>query len=60
MGHEPGWPDGTVIEVAWPAVRVGILPAGAAVPADADGWTLRASADWTESELLSVLAGRAS
>ncbi len=55
VGFETGWADGTVIEVAWPARRIGILPAGAEAPADANGWTVRRSTDWTADDLSAAL-----
>jgi hypothetical protein len=60
VGYEPGWADGTVIEIAWPPARVGILSAGADTPAEAHGWTLRRSTEWTAGELSSTLTSRAS
>ncbi len=55
VGHEPGWPDGTLIEVAWPGLRVGVLPSGAELPNDAHGWTLLHADQTTPSELLAAL-----
>jgi hypothetical protein len=56
VGFETDWPDGTVIEVAWPARKIGILPGGAETPADANGWIVRRSTDWTAEELSAALA----
>jgi hypothetical protein len=44
-----------VIEVAWIARKIGILPAGAEIPADAHGWIVRRSTDWTAEELSAAL-----
>ena len=56
VGFETGWPDGTVIEVAWPARKIGILPAGAETPVNSNGWIVRRSTDWTVEELSAALA----
>lgn len=58
VGYEPGWPDGTVIEVAWADRKVGILPGASEVPSDTHGWALRASPDWSREELLDALSQR--
>ena len=55
VGYEPGWPDGTVIEVAWPDRTIGILPAGTEVPANTHGWQLRAAPAWTVDDLIAAL-----
>lgn len=55
VGYETGWADGTVIEIAWTAHRIGILPAGAEAPADAHGWIVRRSTEWTAEELSAAL-----
>jgi hypothetical protein len=60
VGYETGWADGTVLEIAWPAQRVGILPAGADAPADSDGWSVRRSTEWTTDELSLALTAGAS
>ena len=41
--------DGTVVELAWPAVRIGVTVASNAAP---DGWELREVEDWSVDELL--------
>ena len=55
VGYETDWPDGTLIEIAWPASKVGILPSGAQVPEDRDGWTLLVADDGTDDHLLAAL-----
>ena len=55
VGFEPGWPDGTVIEVAWPDRKVGILAAGSESPTDSHAWSLHRSTDWTVEALTSAL-----
>jgi hypothetical protein len=60
VGFETDWADGTVIEVAWPARKIGILPAGADAPVDAQGWIVRRSTEWTDEDLSAALAAGAS
>ncbi len=55
VGYEPEWPEGTLLEVAWPEREVGILPSGQAPPADAHGWLLLPAAVTTAAELLAAL-----
>ena len=55
VGFETDWPDGTLVEIAWPALKVGVLPSGAEVPADRDGWTLLVAGAATDAELLAAL-----
>jgi ATP-dependent helicase YprA (DUF1998 family) len=55
VGYETGWVEGTVIEIAWPARKVGILPAGADTLPDANGWSVRRSTEWTAEELSAAL-----
>lgn len=47
IGYE--LPDGTVVELAWPDVRIGVTVAPHAAP---DGWDLRQVEDWSVDELL--------
>lgn len=60
VGHEPGWPEGTLMEIAWPTKRIGILPAGEQLPGDAHGWTLFRSDSTTPEELLAALGSKVS
>lgn len=55
VGFETDWPDGTLVEIAWPELKVGVLPSGAEVPAARDGWTLLVAGAATEAELLAKL-----
>ena len=55
VGFETDWPDGTLVEIAWPALKVGVLPSRADVPADRDGWTLFVAGAATDAELLAAL-----
>ena len=55
MGFETDWPDGTLIEIAWPVLKVGVLPSRAEIPADRDGWTLLVAGMATDAELLAAL-----
>ena len=55
VGFETDWPDGTLIEIAWPALKVGVLPSGADIPAERDGWTLLVAGVATDAELLAAL-----
>lgn len=55
VGLEPGWPDGTVLEIAWPQQCVGVLAAGNDQPAATDGWTVMAAGQWTVDSLLSAI-----
>lgn len=59
VGFETDWPDGTLLEVAWPALKVGILPSGAQIPDDRDGWKLLVAGDATAAELLAALKSEA-
>jgi hypothetical protein len=55
VGYETDWPEGTLIEIAWPDRKVGILPAGEDVPGNGHGWTLLPAATTAEAELLAAL-----
>ncbi|MEW6474309.1 MAG: DEAD/DEAH box helicase [Actinomycetota bacterium] len=55
VGYEPGDPDGTVLEVAWPARKVGILPTGATQPGALTGWAVRTPDLWEPADLLAAL-----
>jgi hypothetical protein len=55
VGFETDWPDGTLVEIAWPALKVGVLPSGSEIPADKDGWTLLVAGTATDAELLAAL-----
>jgi hypothetical protein len=55
VGYEPGWTDGTVLEVSWPGRRVGILPSSADPPEETHDWTVLSSTDWTIEALLAAL-----
>ncbi|MGH3370977.1 MAG: hypothetical protein ACRDPR_13355, partial [Nocardioidaceae bacterium] len=55
VGYEPGDPDGTVLEVAWPAQKVGILPTGATQPGALPGWVVRTPEQWESDALLVAL-----
>ncbi|MEV4419507.1 DEAD/DEAH box helicase [Patulibacter sp. NPDC049589] len=59
VGFEPGWADGTVVEVAWPTRKVGILAAGADHPEDAHGWAIRPSDEWDPQNLIAALEPKA-
>jgi hypothetical protein len=59
VGLETDWPDGTLLEIAWPASKVGILPSHAKIPADRDGWTLLVAGAATDVELLAALESKA-
>jgi hypothetical protein len=58
VGYSAGDPDDSVIEIAWPDERVGILPSGGAVPEGLDDWDLRTPDDWTTKDLTDVLTAR--
>jgi ATP-dependent helicase YprA (DUF1998 family) len=55
VGYEPGWPEGTLMEIAWPDRQVGILPTGETAPRESRGWSLFTAGDTTEAELLAAL-----
>jgi hypothetical protein len=55
-GYSAGDADDTPIEVAWPALGVGILPTGGRRPAGLNDWDLRPVDAWTTQELLDALS----
>ena len=59
FGLEPGDPDGTLIEAAWPGAKIGIVietqPIGASLAAD--GWRILHVGDWSVESLVEALRG---
>jgi hypothetical protein len=54
VGYEPGDAAGTLLEIAWPAERVGILPTGAA-KTELPGWSVGTPDQWDPASLLAAL-----
>ena len=59
FGLEPGDPDGTLLEAAWPSHRVGIVPDGQTIGASlaADGWRILCVGQWSVDGLVEALEG---
>jgi len=57
VGYEPDWQEGTLIEVAWPEQKIGLLPSGEPVPEDAHGWSLLRADRATSQELIAAFQG---
>jgi len=55
VGYETGWAEGTLVEVAWPDRRVGILPSGHSAPRDTHGWTLHIADATTAERVIAAL-----
>ena len=55
VGYEPGWADGSVIEIAWPSQHVGVLASGAPEPVDTHAWTLLPAAGTPATALIAAL-----
>ena len=58
VGRSAGDAQDTPIEVAWPALRVGVLPSGVEAPTGIGDWDLRPPTGWTAQELTTVLEER--
>jgi hypothetical protein len=61
FGFEPGDLDGTLIEAAWPAAKVGIVLDGQVIGTSlaADGWRVLRVGEWSVDALLEALEGHA-
>lgn len=59
FGLEPGDPDGTTLEAAWPRARVGIVLDGVPIGASLaeEGWRILRVDEWTVDDLLDALEG---
>ena len=55
IGESAGDADDTPIEAQWPKNKVGVVAVGVTAPSIGEGWTIRASDNWTTEELLDAL-----
>ena len=55
VGFDSGDAEETIVEIAWPASKVGILPTGGARPTALDGWDVREPSAWTAEDLLAAI-----